>query len=305
MWMYRQSRIRDNLELRARIIDAVRRFFIAEGYLEVETPLRIPAPAPEANIDAQVSGNWFLQTSPELCMKRLLAAGYHKIFQICKCFRKRERGSKHLPELTILEWYSSGQNYQDLMDQCEQLIIFLLSELDCGESLIYQGKKIDLKPPWKRLSVTRAFRMYASMTISEAVASNCFDEMLVDQIEPRMGANPIFLYDYPASRAALARLKPGESSFAERFELYIGGLELCNAFSELTDPAEQRHRFEAERNVRDSTGKHVYPLPEKFLNALPDMPDAAGNALGIDRLVMFFADTDTIDEVVTFTPEEL
>jgi lysyl-tRNA synthetase class 2 len=309
MRKYRQSAIRDHLELRARIIDAIRRFFIAEGYLEVETPVRIPAPAPEANIDAQVSGNWFLQTSPEICMKQLLAAGYNKIFQICKCFRKQERGSKHLPELTMLEWYSSGQNYLELMDQCEQLILFLLTELDFGESLVYQGKKIDLKTPWKRLSVARAFSTYASMTINQAVTSHCFDEILVDQIEPRLGANPIFLYDYPACQAALARLKPGGASFAERFELYIGGMELCNAFSELTDPAEQRLRFEAERNVRNSTGKLVYPLPEKFLekflNALADMPDAAGNALGIDRLVMLFADTKTIDDVVAFTPEEL
>ena len=195
MGEYRQARIRDHLGLRARIIDAVRRFFIAEGYLEVETPVRIPAPAPEANIDAQVSGNWFLQTSPELCMKQLLAAGYDKIFQICKCFRKQERGRKHLPELTMLEWYSSGQNYLDLMDQCEQLIHFLLTELDFGESLVYQGKKIDLKTPWKRLSVTRAFSTYASMTINEALNCNCFDETLVGQIEPRMGANPIFLYN--------------------------------------------------------------------------------------------------------------
>ncbi len=143
------------------------------------------------------------------------------------------------------------------------------------------------------------------MTINEAVTCNCFDEMLVDQIEPRMGVNPIFLYDYPASQAALARMKPGEAPFAERFELYIGGLELCNAFSELTDPAEQRLRFNAERNARDATGKRVYPLPEKFLNTLADMPDAAGNALGIDRLVMLFADTKTIDDIVAFTPEEL
>ena len=305
MKKYRQSAIRGNLELRARVIQSIRRFFNAQGYLEVETPVRIPAPAPEANIDAQVSGNWFLQTSPELCMKQLLAAGYNKIFQICKCFRKQERGSTHLPELTMLEWYNSGQNYLDLMDQCEQLILFLLTELDFGESLVYQGKTIDLKTPWKRLSVNRAFSTYASMTINEAVTCNCFDEMLVDQIEPRMGVNPIFLYDYPASQAALARMKPGEAPFAERFELYIGGLELCNAFSELTDPAEQRLRFNAERNARDATGKRVYPLPEKFLNTLADVPDAAGNALGIDRLVMLFADTKTIDDVVAFTPEEL
>ena len=112
MEKYRQSAIRGNLELRARVIQAVRRFFISQDYLEVDTPIRIPAPAPEAHIDAQESGDWFLQTSPELCMKRLLAGGYQKIFQICKCFRKKERGGRHLPELTLLEWYSVGQDYQ-------------------------------------------------------------------------------------------------------------------------------------------------------------------------------------------------
>lgn len=305
MRKYRQSAIRDNLELRARIIQAIRNYFSAQGYLEVETPVRIPAPAPEAYIDAVVSGNWFLQTSPELCMKHLLSAGFNNIFQICKCFRNRERGRKHLPELTMLEWYGTGLNYLDLMDQCEQLIISIRKELNCGESLNYQGMRIDLKTPWRRLSVAQAFNAYASMTMNDAVLNNCFDEVMVEEIEPRMGAHPIFLYDYPANRGALARLKAEDTSVAERFEMYIGGLELCNGFSELTHPQEQRLRFEKEQNLRESTGKAVYPLPEKFLDVLADMPDAAGNALGVDRLVMLFADTRSIDDVVALTPEEL
>ena len=305
MGEYRQSAIRDNLELRARIIQAIRRFFIAQGYLEIETPVRIPAPAPEAYIDAEVTGNWYLQTSPELCMKQLLAAGFDKIFQICKCFRNQERGRKHLPELTMLEWYATGLNYLDLMEQCEQLIISIRKELNYGQSLNYQGKNIDIKTPWRRLSVAQAFSTYASMTMNAAVLNNCFDDIMVEEIEPRIGANPIFLYDYPATRGALARLKAEDTSVAERFEMYIGGLELCNAFSELTHPQEQRLRFEKERDLRESTGKTVYPLPEKFLDVLADMPAAAGNALGIDRLVMLFADTTAIDDVVAFTPEEL
>jgi len=305
MGEYRQSAIRDNLELRARIIQAIRRFFIAQGYLEIETPVRIPAPAPEAYIDAEVTGNWYLQTSPELCMKQLLAAGFDKIFQICKCFRNQERGRKHLPELTMLEWYTTGLNYLDLMEQCEQLIISIRKELNYGQSLNYQGKNIDIKTPWRRLSVAQAFSTYASMTMNAAVLNNCFDDIMVEEIEPRIGANPIFLYDYPATRGALARLKAEDTSVAERFEMYIGGLELCNAFSELTHPQEQRLRFEKERDLRESTGKTVYPLPEKFLDVLADMPAAAGNALGIDRLVMLFADTTAIDDVVAFTPEEL
>lgn len=305
METYRQSAIRDNLELRARVIQSVRRFFISQGYLEVETPVRIPAPAPEAHIDPEESGDWFLQTSPELCMKRLLAAGFNKIFQICKCFRKKERGGRHLPELTLLEWYSVGQDYRALMAQSEQLLTFILDALELDESIIYQGIKIDFKTPWRRLSVSQAFDSCASMTINAALRNNCFDEVMVKEIEPQLGFNPIFLYDYPASRGALARLKPEDSSLAERFEMYIGGLELCNGFSELTDPAEQRMRFEKELNFRKTAGNSVYPMPESFLNALSGIPDAAGNALGLDRLVMLLSDAKAIDEVVSFTPEEL
>ena len=305
MRRYRQSKIRHNLELRARIIQTVRIFFIHHGYLEIETPNRIPAPAPEAHIDAEASNSWFLHTSPELCMKRLLAAEFTKIFQICKCFRKKERGSKHLPELTMLEWYTVGHNYLDMMNQCEQVIHFILKELDCGLSIVYGGAPIDFETPWTRLSVSEAFDKYATVPLKTALIDNCFDEVMVEEIEPHLGLNPIFLYDYPARLGALARLKPEDTALAERFELYIGGLELCNAFSELTDPVEQRKRFEAEQNRRKKMGKIVYPMPENFLNSLDDMPEAAGNALGIDRLVMVFTDSSKIDDVVAFTSEEL
>ena len=302
---YRQSTIKSNLEIRARLIQSVRMFFINHGYLEVETPIRIPAPAPEAFIDAEDSGNWFLQTSPELCMKRLLAAGFSKIFQICKCFRKNERGRKHIPELTMLEWYRVGQNYLDMMDQCEQLLLYILNEFGYGNSLDYQGVQIKFNTPWPRLSVSDAFDHYASKSLNTALMENCFEEVMADEIEPHLGHNPIFLYDYPACLAALARLNPEDPSLAERFELHIGGLELCNAFSELTDPVEQHRRFISEQDQRRKMGKSIYPIPDNFINCLHDMPSAAGNALGIDRLVMLFADSHSIDEVVTFMPEEL
>jgi lysyl-tRNA synthetase class 2 len=301
----RQSAIRKNLQLRARVVQSVRAFFIEQGYLEVETPIRIPAPAPEAHIDAETSANWFLQTSPELCMKRLLAAGYEKIFQICKCFRKKERGGRHLPELTLLEWYHLKQDYRALMVNCEQLLGSILDELNLGESITYQGSEIAFETPWKRLSVSQAFNAFASIPLDDALKNDRFDEVMVAEIEPNLGPNPVFLYDYPASRGALARLKADDSSLAERFELYIGGLELCNGFSELTDPEEQRKRFEKELYFRRTSGSMTYPMPEKFLSALAGLPDAAGNALGLDRLVMLLADANTIDEVVSFTPEEL
>ena len=304
--MFRQTKIRENLQLRADVLTAIRNFFRRNNYLEVETPYRIPAPAPEANIEAQPSGTWYLHTSPELCMKQLLAAGYPRVFQLCKCFRKNERGGRHLPELTMLEWYTVGASYLDMMAQCEEMIGAVARELGRNLKVPYQGVDVDLRPPWERLSVSQAFEKYARVSAEESLEKGIFDETLVLSVEPHLGnARPLFLYDYPAACGSLARLKPGNTHLAERFELYIHGLEICNAFSELTDSHEQRTRFEAEKKVRASAGKDDYPLPEFFLKALEDMPEAAGNALGIDRLVMLFADANCIDDVVAFTPEEL
>ena len=307
MGYYRQTSLQKHLQRRARIIDTIRKFFIHNEYLEVETPIRIPAPAPEAHIDAVESGNWFLQTSPELCMKRLLAAGIPRIFQICKCFRHGERGRLHLPEMTLLEWYRADSNYLDMMDDCEALINTIACINGSEEDvLVYQGKEIKLTPPWARISVSEAFEKFVSIPVHVALERGQFDDIMVEKIEPNLGqTQPVFLYDYPASRGALARLKTQDLRYAERFELYIGGLEICNAFSELTDSIEQRERFEREKDHRRRSGKPVYPMPEKFLAALGNMPAAAGNALGIDRLVMLFSDSKQIDDVVTFTPEEL
>lgn len=304
--LYRQTACLPNLRLRARIIRTVRQFFAENDYLEVETPIRIPAPAPEVNIDAQPSGDWYLQSSPELCMKRLLAAGYPRIFQICKCFRRNERGRRHLPELTLLEWYRTGADYEGMMTQCEALIGAVARQAGFGDVLRYNGQWIDLTPPWPRLTVAEAFGRFTSLSADQALKENRFDEVMGLDIEPQLGIDkPVFLYDYPAACGALARLKPEDRRLAERFELYIGGLELCNAFTELNDANEQRARFDAERESRRQAGLTVYPMPERFLEALKDMPDAAGNALGIDRLVMLFDDTTEIDDVVAFTPEEL
>ena len=226
------------------MIQATRSFFFERQYLEVDTPIRIPAPAPEAHIDAVASEDCYLQTSPELCMKQLVAAGYSRIFQICKCFRNKERGRKHLPELTMLEWYKAGGNYTVLMDDCQELIGYIAGETTGNNSLRYQGQTIHLDPPWTRMSVDEAFRRYAKMEVGEALAKDCFEEVMVNEIEPNLGTTrPLFLFDYPASLGALARLKPENRRVAERFELYIAGIELCNGFSELTDPVEQRRRF--------------------------------------------------------------
>jgi lysyl-tRNA synthetase class 2 len=239
-------------------------------------------------------------------MKRLLAAGCPRIFQICRCFRFGERGRRHLPELTMLEWYTAGNNYLDLMNDCQRLVAAVARELGRGAKLVYQGSEVDLTPPWERLNVTEAFKRYAGISAVQALEEGRFDEIMGLEIEPHLGCpRPVFLCDYPAPCAALARLRPDDPGAAERFELYIAGLELCNGFSELTDPAEQRRRFEDEAEARRRAGKTVYPLAEPFLSDLSRMPPAAGNALGIDRLVMLFADAAAIDEVVAFTPEML
>lgn len=295
------ARKQSKLEQRARIVQSIRAFFIAHDYLEIETPQRIPANAPEPYIDAIASGESWLQTSPELCMKRLLSAGYERIFQLCRCWRDEERGTRHLPEFTLLEWYRAGVNYHALMTECEKLLTALVP----AGRFIYQGQGIDLTTPWPRLTVTEAFTRYAEISVDEALATGCFDELLTEQVEPRLGANPVFLTEYPTSLAALARRSPANPQVAERFELYLGRLELANAFSELTDPVEQRERFLQDETERRAAKKPPYRSPEKFLHELKTMPDSAGIALGVDRLVMLLTDSATIDQIVPFTPEEL
>jgi lysyl-tRNA synthetase class 2 len=300
------ARRKKALQQRASILQGIRQFFIEKGYLEVETPHRIPTPAPESHIDAIPSGTWFLHTSPELCMKRLMASGYEKIFQICRCWRERERGGQHLPEFTLLEWYRTGGDYHSLMEECEGLIRFVARAIGLGQKIIFRDREIDLSKPWQEISVKEAFRFYTKISITEALEQNLFDEIMVQEIEPNLGVEiPTFIYDYPAERGALARLKQEDPSVAERFELYIGGLELANGFSELVDSEEQRKRFHLENENRQSIGKRIYSMPDKFLAELDNMPPSAGIALGVDRLAMVFWDAKTIDEVVAFTPEEL
>lgn len=306
MTTFRQSHIVRNLRLRAAVIRAVRDFFHENAFLEVETPLRIPAPAPEPHIHAFSTDGWYLQTSPELCMKRLLAAGYPKIFQICKCFRQKERGRRHLEEFTMLEWYETGITYRELMAQTGELIDFVRHHAGLADMIPYQGHQIHLSPPWAKMTVETAFERFGSMDMSAALAADRFEEVLAFDIEPHLGMDrPMFLHDYPAAFNTLAALIPGRPDLSQRFELYIGGVEICNGFTELTDAADQRERFLREREMREKTGQPVYPLPEPFLNDLAAMPPAAGNALGIDRLVMIFCDTACIDDVTAFAPEEL
>jgi len=295
------ARKRETLAQRARIVQAIRAFFVAQKFLEVETPQRIPGNAPEPHIDAVPSGDWWLHTSPELAMKRLLAAGFAHLFQICRVWRESERGGRHLPEFTLLEWYRVDSDYRTLMSDCESLLATLIPD----GKLIWQGQRIDFRPPWRRLTVAEAFDQYASQSMHEALEQDSFDELLVNEIEPALGMDPVFLYDYPLEHAALAKTRQDNPRVAERFELYVAGVELANAFSELCDPKEQRARFARDEQLRREAGKAAIPLPEKFLDEVGQLNAAAGIALGIDRLVMLLCDCTTLDEVVAFTPEML
>ncbi len=294
------------LHQRAAIIQAARFFFIANTYLEVETPIRLPALIPEANILPVPSASWFLQTSPELCMKRLLAAGAPRLFQICKCFRGSERGSRHLPEFTMLEWYRLAGHYQDLMTETKDFLGDLAGRFK--EEMAYDQEIISLLllPDWQRLTVQEAFGRYAPISVDKALAADCFDEILVEHVEPHLGCDkPCFLYDYPVALGSLAKTSSINPEITERFELYIHGVELANGFSELTNPVEQKSRFIKEAERARAHGTSFGDFPEKFLIALEKIDTACGIALGMDRLVMLLTGAKDIDEVVCFAPEQL
>ena len=299
------------LQQRSRLLQAVRNFFLSRSYLEVDTPVRLPVLIPEAEIVPIRSEDWFLQTSPELCMKRLLARGCSKLYQICHCFRRGERGRLHQEEFTMLEWYRTGWSYVELMDECEEMVravaVQSADREDAEEeiSVHWAGKEISLASPWQRMTVEDAFRRYAGMSAAEAAGTGMFDQILVESVEPNLGwQRPVFLYDYPISLASLARPKEQNPKVAERFELYIGGVELANGFSELTDAAVQRQRFTHEIE-KEEKGVVNSVMPEKFLQALADLPDCAGIALGLDRLLMIVVGAQTIAEVLPFSAHDL
>lgn len=302
----RLAKIKTNLKRRAQIYDLVREFFRGRGFLEVETPVRVPVIAPEINIVPIESDGEYLITSPELHMKRLLAAGYEKIFQISRCFRKGERGRLHNPEFSLLEWYSKGAGCMDMMRDTEQMVTMLIHKLDLSSILRYQGQIIDLSLPWPRITVRQAFIKSAGWDPVAGYDAERFDHdmavLVLPQLEP---CRPTILMEYPAAAASLARLKPGDSLVAERAEVFIGGLELANAYSELTDSQEQRKRFELEIAEIEQQQKRKMKMPESFIEAVGYMPECGGIALGMERLVMLLCDAGSIDEVTAFTAENI
>lgn len=276
-----------SLKTRACVLRTIRAFFDARGFVEVETPVRIPAPAPEPHIDCPPSGDWFLRASPELQMKKLLAAGLPRIYQIGPCFREGEKGRRHNPEFTMLEWYRADADYNDIAADMEALV---------GE-VLQTSRGPSLPTPFARITVREAYLRWAGWDPVETWGQDRFDFDMATKIEPNLPKEPLFLMDYPAPAASLARLKASDPRVAERWELYVGGMELANAFTELTDPGEQRRRFEAARAERRVLGEADYPLDEEFLSALAHMPRAGGVALGVDRLLMLACGAASIGEV--------
>lgn len=292
------------LRQRASLMGAVRAFFAERGFVEVETPIVVPSPGLDVHLDAMETGGRYLITSPEYQMKRLLVGGMPRIFQIVKCFRKNEVGARHNPEFTMLEWYRAFASFESLIAETEALVVAVANAARGRPELIANGRTIALDPPFERLPLATAFARHAHMTETEALAldEERFFRVLVEEVEPALAEGPpVNLVDWPIAQASLARKKPGDPRVAERFELMVGGIELCNGFGELVDPHEQRARFAADQRERAARGLPVYPIDERFVAALDEgMPPSAGNALGLDRLFACALGASTIGDVLTF-----
>lgn len=293
----------EELHFRAALFRQIRSFFHQNGFLEVDTPIRLPVLIPESNIEPISSESQFMQTSPELCMKRLLALGCEKIYQLTPCFRKEERGSRHLEEFMMLEWYRMDADYFQLMDDCYALMNYLDSSLDSMK--VRSEVEYEFSTEWEKITVDDAFRRWGDISAEEALSKNTFDEIMVEKIEPNLGRRrPAILYDYPVECGSLARRSQDNPEVAERFELYFDGVELANGFSELTDPVEQRQRFTAEiTSIEENSGRKA-SMPEKFLTDLDRIDTAAGIALGLDRLTMFLLGKEDISGAVPFCPDD-
>ena len=287
------------LKQRRDIFSSVRRTLDKMGYCEIHTPCGIIAPAAEEYIEAPCAGSFFLRTSPELQMKRLLAAGMEKIYQIGPCFREGENGRKHRSEFFMLEYYEAYSDYMTLLDHTFAYIRQAAIDLYGKDEIFFNGKKIFLDHP-EIISVREAFKCFAGEDADKCAEEDALFEMvLVDKVEPNLPQERLcVLLDYPVRFGAFARVKESDPTLVERWEIYGGGLELANAYGELVDPKIQRERFEAFSLTRKKMGLREYPEATAFLESMDyGIPPSAGAALGLDRLVMLLTDHQDIGEV--------
>jgi len=318
------------LARRAAVLREARRFFDDRDFAEVDVPVRVPAPGLEVHLDAIAAGGgeWLI-TSPEYQMKRLLAAGLDRIYALCRCSRGGEVGPHHQPEFTMLEWYRGWAGLDDVLRDTEELVAGVALAIARTTRLAYGGRALDLEPPWPRRPVADVMEEWAGVAIrgdeepgalaermrgagidvgSAVEWDDLFYAAFVSRVEPRLAGleRPLVLDQWPIALAALARPMGGQPEVVERFEAYAGGLELCNAFGELTCAAEQRRRFEADQARRGRDGRPVHAIDERLMAALAEgLPPSAGNALGVDRLVMLMTGANDIRDVVWFTADEL
>ena len=329
---------RPALEARAAIAAAIRRYFAGEGFVEVDTPALQLVPGGEVHVRpfatileepfGQAERAMYLHTSPEFAMKRLLASGMERIFQFAHAFRNGERSPLHHPEFTMLEWYRADAGWRAVACDCRAIVMAALAvapaELRGGVGLAWNGRSCDPTAAWEYLSFADAFDRYTGIDILatdgdarrlwHAAAKAGFRlpdqgswedlvfHLMLDHIEPRLGSPvPTVLHDYPVAMACLARANPSDPRVAERFEIYVAGIEVANGYGELNDPALQRARFIADETRRQALYGGAMPLDEAFLDALAEMPAAAGVALGFDRLVMLMTGATRIDDVL-WTP---
>jgi lysyl-tRNA synthetase class 2 len=275
----------------SRALATVRRYFAREGFIEVPTPVRVRVPGSDPNVEAFRAEQGFLITSPEHHMKRLLVGGVPRLYQVVPASRKEELGPLHEPEFLMLEWYRAFAGLELVMQDTERLVLAVVEELGAGAGLRLDGRRVEVRAPFERLALREAFRRYAGIQDAVDLAASDevrFFEVFVDRVEPALARRrrPVFLCEFPATQAALARRSVADPAVAERFELYISGVELCNGYGELTDAAEFERRWRAERTARRARRRPTYPLDAKLLAALEEgMPPSAGNALGIERLV--------------------
>lgn len=326
---------------RGRILKAVRDYFAADGFLEVETPVLQLSPGNEAHLHAFAtrwtapdgeSHPYYLRTSPEFAAKKLLAAGEPRIFEVARVFRDRERGRTHHPEFTMLEWYRAEEPYEALMADCARLLA-LAAEAGGVTRFSYREMDCDPFAAPEKVTLAEAFAGFAGIDLLACLApagqepqagplreaaravgirvadddtfADVFSRVLVEKVEPHLGrGRPTILCEYPSSEAALARPKPSDPRVAERFELYACGVELANAFGELTDPDEQRRRFAVEMDEKERLYGERYPIDEGFLAALTVMPPASGCALGFDRLALLASGARRIEDVL-WAPVEI